>query len=62
MLATTANKLKSGDEFTSNEGTNWHHVIDVIIIKQPSSDIVLLTTDDYQKIWLWAEEDVVVRL
>lgn len=63
MLATTANKLRPNDTFTANDGVDWYRVVDVYEVKVTSdARAVLVTTDDYEKIWLWAEEDVTVRL
>lgn len=63
MLAQFANQLKPGDEFTTDEGLTWHTVTDVYhldeIVPKP---VVLLTTEEYEKIWLWEEEEVVVRI
>ena len=62
MLATTANNLKSGDTFTTNDGAAWHTVHDKHIVDVGHHRAVLLTTEEHEKIWLWFEEEIVVRL
>lgn len=63
MLTQTADKLRSRDKFTADQGATWHIVEWVSVVKVTSdATAVLITTDDYQKIWLWAEEEVTVRI
>ena len=63
MLVQTADKLRSRDKFTADQGATWHTVEWVSVVKVTSdATAVLITTDDYQKIWLWAEEEVTVRI
>lgn len=63
MLAQTAIQLNSGDTFTSNDGVDWHTVHTRLIVPTNSGkEAVLVMTEDYQKVWLWADEDVVVRV
>lgn len=63
MLAQTAIQLKSGDTFSSNDGVDWHTVVDLYhldeVVPKP---VVLVTTDGYEKIWLWADEEIVVQI
>lgn len=62
MLAQTAIQLKPQDTFTSNDGADWHTVhLRLVVPTNSGKEAVLLTTEDYQKIWLWADEEVVVK-
>lgn len=62
MLAQTAQQLKTGDTFTSNDGVDWHTVHDRYFVDVGHHRAVLITTEDLEKIWLWSDEDVVVRI
>lgn len=63
MLAQTAIQLNAGDTFTSNDGVDWHTVHARLIVPTNSGkEAVLVMTDDCEKVWLWADEDVVVRI
>lgn len=62
MLTQTASQLKSNDVFTANDGADWHLAVDVYHVRVGGFPAVVLTTDEQQKIWLWATEEVVVRL
>ena len=67
MLAQTAEKLRRGDTFTSDDGVTWHTIAEEVMffetaIKEPETFLVAITTNDHQKIWLWSTEDVVVLL
>lgn len=67
MLAQTADKLRVGDTFTSDDGVTWHTIAEEVMffetaIKEPETFLVAIVTEDRQKIWLWSTEDVVVRL
>lgn len=63
MLTQNADKLRSRDKFTADQGATWHTVEWVSVVKVTSeATAVLITTADYQRIWLWAQEDVTVRI
>jgi hypothetical protein len=63
MLAQTAIQLNSGDTFTSNDGVDWYTVHTRLIVPTNSGkEAVLIMTEDYEKVWLWCDEDVVVRV
>lgn len=62
MLAQTASLLKIGDTFTSNDGVDWHTTVDVYHVRVGGFPAIVLTTEDQKKIWLWATEEIVVRL
>jgi hypothetical protein len=62
MLATTAINLKEGDEFTSNDGADWHTVSMKHVVDVGHYQAVILTTEEYEKIWLWSNEEIVVRI
>lgn len=67
MLATTAEKLKRGDTFTSDEGVTWHTIAEdpmlfETAIKEPETWLVAITTEDCKKVWLWSTEEIVVRV
>jgi hypothetical protein len=64
MLSQEARQLKVGDVFTSDGGATWHTVATLQIYEDKFSDAdtVVMTTEECEKIWLWSNEDVVVRL
>lgn len=63
MLVQTAIELKSGDTFTTNEGVDWHTVhMRLIVPTNSGKEAVLVMTEDCAKVWLWADEEIVVRI
>lgn len=67
MLAQTAERLRRGDTFTSDDGVTWHTIAEEVMlfettIKEPETWLVAIVTEDRQKIWLWSTEEVVVRV
>lgn len=62
MLSTTAINLRAGDVFTHNDGADWYTVHDKYIVDVGHHRAVLFTTEDMEKVWLWANEEIVVRI
>ncbi len=63
MLAQIALHLVVGETFTSNDGADWHTVhLKLIVRTNSGKEAILLMTEDHQKIWLWCDEEVVVRI
>lgn len=62
MLVQTAIQLNAGDTFTSNDGVDWHTVhVRLIVPTNSGKEAVLVMTKAQAKVWLWADEEIVVR-
>jgi hypothetical protein len=62
MLAQTAQQLKPGDEFTMNDGAHWHTVEDRFFADFGHRRVVLLIVDGGSQVWMWADQEIVVRI
>lgn len=63
MLAQTALQLNIGDTFTSNDGADWHTIyIKLIVATNYGKEAILIMTSADAKVWLWPDEEVLVRI
>jgi len=63
MITQAAIQLRDGDVFTNNDGADWYHIVHRLVVSTNSGmEAVLVMTDHMEKVWLWADEEVVVRI
>lgn len=63
-IAFEGSSLKVGEVFTVDQGETWHTVKDVETVQTQEDEpkeAILITTTEGKKLWVWSDEEVIVR-